>query len=100
MVKAKKYTKLFEWQERIKSGGCVCEKCKSRKNLSVDHIVPVSILSDLYLDTEKDQHFLLYNDERNFQVLCKYCNVCKGGRIDIRNPKTIPLLKEILDKIS
>lgn len=97
-MKAKKYTKLFEWQERIKNGDFKCEKCglTDKRYLSIDHIIPVSILKDLYLDTEKSENDLIYNDEENFQVLCRYCNTQKGERMDIRNPKTKELLLKVL----
>lgn len=97
-MKTKKYTKLFEWQEKVKSGMGKCEKCglNDKRFLSVDHIIPVSFLVGLYLDTEIGERYLMYEDEENFQILCKYCNTQKRNFLDVRNPKTIPLLKKII----
>lgn len=93
-----KHTKLHEWQQKIKNGEYKCECCglSITKNLTIDHIIPVMILKDLYADVAIEESDLIYNCEDNFQVLCKYCNIRKGCKIDIRNSKTIPLLKKIV----
>jgi len=93
----KKHTKLYEWQ--IKSRSAVCSKCGSTENITVDHIIPVSILEPLYLDSPEDKYNLIYNDEDNLQFLCRYCNVSKGNKLDVRNPKTIPLFKRLIDSL-
>lgn len=96
----KKHTKLFEWQEKVKKDfEGECANCNSKENITVDHIIPISILEPLYLDSPAERYDLIYNDEQNFQYLCKYCNVKKAGKLDIRNPKTIPLLQELLNKL-
>lgn len=80
-------SKLFEWQEKAKSPG-ECAKCKRLCLwLTVDHIIPVSVLDRLDDGVE-----LILNDEENFQLLCKPCNMMKSSIIDITNPKTAKLM--------
>jgi 5-methylcytosine-specific restriction endonuclease McrA len=89
-MKTNNKTKLWEWQQRAKNAGH-CEECNNfKKALTVDHIIPVSILDQLGLFDEK------VNWEENFRLVCEYCNRFKGGRLDIRNPKTLVLLNEII----
>jgi len=95
-MKTKKKTKLWYWQERARNEVCTCEKCGSTNNITVDHIIPVMILEPLILDAPKERYEMLYNWEENFQFLCRYCNKQKGHKLDIRNPKTIPLLDEFI----
>ncbi len=96
---AKKHTKLWDWQQRIKNGQYECLKCSSKENLSVDHIIPCSILEPLYYDSPEGRYDMLYNDEENFQILCKYCNGQKAGKLDVRNPKTIILLERLVNNL-
>lgn len=42
-----------------------CAKCGSDKNLQIDHIVPITLGGT--------------NEVYNLQILCKRCNVSKGG---------------------
>lgn len=78
-----KGTKLFEWQERATHAG-ECEKChRFLPRLTVDHIIPVSILERLDEGRE-----IAVNDEDNFQLICGPCNMLKSSQIDITNPKT------------
>jgi 5-methylcytosine-specific restriction endonuclease McrA len=84
-------TKLFVWQERAKEGG-ECAVCHHRvPRLTVDHIVPVSICEMLDA-TERS----IYEDERNFQMLCVVCNKYKGNKIDKKHPMTKVVLLELL----
>lgn len=43
-----------------------CQKCGSRKNLHIDHVVPVSKGGS--------------SDDENLQTLCQACNISKGNR--------------------
>ena len=61
--------------------------------MSVDHIIPINLLEQLGLD------YALKDDEENFEVMCITCNRYKGGRIDLANPKTIPLLKKYINSL-
>lgn len=93
-MKKKVNTKLYEWQERCKSGTEKCTKCPEKRHLTVDHIVPVNILEQLGLDKTE----ILYNMDSNFEILCRYCNSLKAGRIDVRNKKTYSILYNVLKK--
>lgn len=85
----KNKTKLLEWQIKARAGG-TCEMCgQESKHLTVDHIVPVHILTAI--DETGDA---IYEDESNFQLLCRLCNVLKGNRLNKRHPRT----KEIILK--
>ena len=85
MVKFKHGTKLSEYQKKAKEGG-VCEYCKQKKErLTIDHIIPQSIV--ILIDPDA-----VLEDEENFAFVCERCNKYKGGRIDALNPKTKPLL--------
>lgn len=85
-----KGSKLDEWRVRGALGGtCTCGVTVTR--LTVDHIVPVSFIANL------DNAFeIATNDEDNFQLLCELCNRKKSGVIDMRNPKTAPLLAKYI----
>ena len=77
-----------EFLERNKSKGCF--KCPLKKALTVDHIIPQSILRNLNIDPKKTY------DEDNLQVLCFACNMAKGQQLDFSNPKTKVLLLKYL----
>ena len=94
VIMKRKHTKLHEWQKRRDTAKC--EKCGTTENITIDHIIPVVILEPLYLDSPLTKYDFIYNDEENFQFLCQYCNKLKGTRLDVRNPKTIPLLKRLI----
>ena len=85
-----KGTKLGEWQNTTAKGG-QCTLCKNNyERLTVEHIIPSHILTELGLAD------LIYNDEENFETLCLGCNRLKAGTINILHPKTIPLLKKYI----
>lgn len=86
-----KGSKLDEWRIRGTEGG-VCGECNQKVGrLTVDHIIPLTILASL--DDALDKAI---NDETNFQLLCELCNRKKSGYLDIRNPKTAPLLAKYI----
>ena len=91
-MKGKKGTKLREWQDRNKELG-VCSKCGKFKEITVDHIIPVYLMEQLGLDDE------IVNDEENFENVCLTCNRFKSCRIEMANPKTIPLLKKYINNL-
>jgi hypothetical protein len=93
-MKGKPGTKLHEWQKKAALGG-KCEKCdKDFPILSVEHIIPQHLLRQLgILDG-------VYEDEDNFALYCHTCNHFKGGQIDMSHPKTVPLLKKYVNKLS
>jgi len=85
---------IGEWR-KIASEGGVCEKCgKEFEELTIDHIIPITIIEQLAVDDS-----LIYDDERNFQFLCPPCNSFKSCRLDRTNPMTKILLQELINKI-
>jgi len=86
-------TKLSEWQKLGQLGG-VCSSCGVKVSyLTVDHIIPISIVN--MLDYSNND---VFENEENFQFLCRPCNTLKASRLDIRNPKTKVLLLKLLDQ--
>ena len=87
----KSHSKLSEWQKRASEGG-ECERCERTVSvLTVDHIVPLSLI--VQLDDTGDMQ---YEFEENFQLLCHPCNKFKACRLDKSNPKTLPILRKLL----
>jgi 5-methylcytosine-specific restriction endonuclease McrA len=70
-----------------------CVRCNSHDQLTIDHIIPVSFLLQNFGAT-KEETF----DFDNFQSMCRKCNTLKGGRFDLSNPKTKPLLIKYAEK--
>lgn len=85
-----KGTKLGDWQ-KIRKGKC--QTCGREADLNVDHIVPKYLLEQLGLFDE------ILNDEENFELVCRTCNTFKGSRINLANPKTIPLFKKYINRL-
>ncbi len=71
-----------------------CPKCHKIRSMTVDHIIPAYLLEQLGLHEEA------INDEENFEVMCQTCNKFKGARLDMANPKTVPLLRGYVNKLS
>ena len=76
-------------EELIRTKG-KCELCGRSINLTLDDIIPQSILIQLGIDPE-----IVFLKE-NFQLLCYGCNQFKANRLDFRNPKTKKLLIKYL----
>lgn len=77
--------------ELKKLGGC--NKCPRTDSLTLDHIVPSSVLRDFGVDIEREII------EDNYQILCRFCNQFKSGRLDFSNPQTKVVLMRLLEKI-
>lgn len=81
-------------QEQIEQG-VGCGRCNEKDDfqLSVDHIIPESLL----------EQFGLWPKEvfmpMNYEVLCKRCNWFKSSRLDFANPKTKILLKKFVEAL-
>lgn len=88
-MKTNKKTKLYQLQQKVNNGIGECSKCKRQDHLTVDHIIPVSLLLMMGFTSEE-----INNDDENFDVLCRWCNKMKGAKLDHLNVKTIPLLKK------
>ena len=59
-------------KEVYKRDGGKCRRCKTDKNLTIDHVVPKSMGG--------------HNGITNMQTLCKKCNLNKGGRVKLYTP--------------
>lgn len=88
-TKYKKRTKLYEWQQKVKNEKCECAKCGRKDHLTVDHIIPTSLLGIMNLPSDP-----AHEDSDNFQILCRWCNTLKANQLDHLNPKTVPLLNK------
>lgn len=86
-----KQSKLFQWQQRARTSDEPCAKCGRVGYATVDHIVPMSFIDMLGLKKET------YDDEWNFQFLCRACNLLKANRLDFSNPKTLENLRRYID---
>lgn len=73
--------------------GAVCRRCGKTDTLTLDHVVPVWLIGQM-LGLLRSQ---CYDDHENLEILCRRCNVFKGGRLDFLNPKTKPLLQKYVD---
>ena len=71
-----------------------CDRCSSTQNLTIDHIVPRSLLLDMGFEPDGKDF-----DEDNLTCLCKRCNQFKSNHLDFSNPKTKPLLIKYVNKI-
>ena len=69
-----------------------CAKCGETRFLTVEHIVPIHLIVEFVLEEE----FVKNELNMNLEILCKWCNVQKGGKIDVRNPKTFEVLRYII----
>jgi 5-methylcytosine-specific restriction endonuclease McrA len=85
-----KGSRYREW--RLKCKEAKCAKCGRSELITIDHIVPITILEQFCMD----KRFALYEFDENFQFLCRYCNYIKGGRMDITNPRTIEILEKVI----
>lgn len=90
---AKKDTALGALQHGNKGKEQQCVRCKRIREVTVDHIIPKHLLEQLGLFDE------VVNWPENYELMCLACNRFKGGQIDMANPKTVPLLKEVIKKI-
>ena len=91
-MKAKRHTKLWEWQLKAKEGG-QCEKCNKDGKLTVDHRVPQSLCGQLGAEE------YIYDEEVNFMLACPACNTFKGNRIDITDEIAVSILYQIVKKL-
>lgn len=92
-MKAKQGTNLKRWQKEYSGKEGVCSNCGKLKENTVDHIIPVHLLEQLgLLDA-------CVNDVDNFELTCYTCNKFKGARIDLSNPRTVPLLKKYINSL-
>jgi len=82
-----------EWRDRQIANNGKCARCGRKHMLTLDHIIPLQILSMMGVDTKR--HW----DEENNQLLCRPCNSLKGLQLDFGNPKTKILLLKYLKSL-
>src|SRR3990167_10660326 len=75
-------SELFALRAKFVEEAKECIRCGRNEMLTVDHIIPASVLQQLGVDMEQD------DDEENWQILCNPCNHFKAARLDFTNPKT------------
>jgi len=106
-MKGSKHSKIHQWRKKLWTEGGVCRKCGDKRNLTVEHIIPIVWITGFCLPVEITISGGAYpvaisniavEWEDNFEVLCMMCNREKGGTIDPRHPKTWKLLRELLNK--
>ena len=79
-------------QVQIAKGG-VCAKCGRPDMLSLDHIVPDSLLKQFGIDIKRTFW------AENIQILCRPCNSFKGNQLDFSVKSTTSLLKKLIEKV-
>lgn len=80
------------FHDLLKDDG-ICEKCGRTDRLTLDHIVPKSILLCFGIDVMREMI------EGNYQLLCKSCNIYKSGRLDFSIPATKEILLKLLERV-
>ena len=84
---------MREWKKQGKEMKCERCGCNDEEVLSIDHIIPITILYDFGLTD--DEIF----EDKYLQLYCYNCNIKKGIHLDFENPKTKELLLKLLEKI-
>lgn len=92
-MQAKKETTLGALQLKNKGKEQECERCHKLREITIDHVIPKHLLEQLGLFDE------VVNWTENYELVCLACNRFKGGQIDLANPKTIPLLEEVINRV-
>jgi len=88
-----KGTKYGEWQKKAILGG-ECKRChKVFNRLTVDHIIPQVLCREL------NAFEYIYDNEENFNLICMSCNAYKNSKIDITDPVSVKILKEIVNRL-
>ena len=90
--------KIAHAHNRLKEKeGAICAKCGSKNELTVDHIIPSSLLEFFGITRETS-----YNPKKhghNLQLLCRACNSLKSNRVDWSDKRSLPILQSYLDKL-
>jgi 5-methylcytosine-specific restriction endonuclease McrA len=97
--------KLAQRVEKIKNeliarDGAICKKCGSIEDLSIDHIIPYSMLLMLGKCRNingKIKGKLAFERLDWLELLCRKCNQKKGSTVDWDNPRSKIILHEIID---
>lgn len=79
----------------INRDGMRCSRCGRCDYLTVDHIIPISLLENFGQNRDDT-----YRDWENLHILCKLCNAFKKNNLDFSDPRTKPLLVKYVNQIS
>lgn len=91
-------TKIARAQERLKErDGAKCAKCGSPNELTIDHIIPVSLLA--FFGIKVEHTYNLKKHGHNLQLLCRACNSLKSNRVDWSDPRSLPIFQSYVDKL-
>ena len=91
MAGARKWIKTVnEYRSQIIKPNSECCVCGSKDNLTLDHVIPISILDKMGIDK-----FSAFAYDKNFAIMCKICNGEKRGRIIRELPETREAIKQI-----
>ena len=81
------------FKRQIITPDSVCGYCESKEDLTVDHIVPLSVLTLMGIDK-----FKAFDFPKNFMVVCNKCNQEKGKSIIRNHQPTLEAMIELLTK--
>lgn len=81
-------------EELIHRDGKKCRRCGREEWLTLDHVVPMSLLRDMGIPEIET-----YADKENLQLLCKMCNGFKANRLDFSDPRTKRVLLRLLETL-
>lgn len=81
-------------EKLLERDGRKCWRCGREDWLTIDHIVPVSMLRDMGVPEIET-----YADEENLRLMCKPCNGFKANRLDFSDPRTKQVLMRVLEKL-
>lgn len=85
--------KAKEYRENLIQPNSCCAWCGSTENLTLEHIIPRSILLKMgYTPMET------WELEKNLIVVCRPCNIEKHNTICLKLPETHKALSEIMEK--
>ena len=91
ITKKERIQKESIWLRENEKDGCA--KCPRKDDLTLDHIIPRQILTQMGIDV------LRFYAPENYQVLCFPCNIFKGNQLDFSNPKTKELIIKYIEKL-
>ncbi len=72
----------------------ICEECRTPERLTIDHIIPIMILTAMGFTVEE-----MFEDMDNLRLLCRECNTKKNCQLDFKDPRTKPLLLKYLERV-
>lgn len=90
---SKKKISRTTFKELIEKRENLCERCGRKEMLTVDHIVPISLLQRMGLTVEE-----CYQEEL-LSLLCRPCNQLKSNNLDFSDKRTKVILLKYLENL-